>query len=69
MFIGIVGVAQVPFLACLSDCLVSDNTVIEIRSLKNLKQYSEQTVTLPTNPVPKEVLSRQCFSVKDAKCI
>ena len=58
-----------PFLACSPNGLVSDDTVIEIKSLKILKQYSVQTVTSPTTPVPKEVLSRQCFCVKDGKCV
>ena len=58
-----------PFLACSPDGLVSDDTVIKIKSLKILKKYSVQTVTSPTTPVPKEVLSRQCFCVKDGKCV
>ena len=51
------------------DGLVGSDTVIEIKSLKILKQYSIETVTSPTSPVAKSVLSRQCFKVEDGKCI
>jgi len=58
-----------PFLGCSPDGLVGSDTVIEIKSLKLLKQYSVETVTTPTSPVVKSVLSRQCFKVEDGKCI
>lgn len=58
-----------PFLGCSPDGLVGDDTVIEIKSLKIFKEYSVQTVTASTSPVPKEVLSRQCFRVQEGKCI
>ena len=60
---------KVPLLGCSPDGLVGSDTVIEIKSLKILKQYSVETVTSPTSPVAKSVLSRQCFKVKDGKCI
>lgn len=58
-----------PFLGCSPDGLVGSDTVIVIKSLKILKQYSVETVTSPTSPVAKSVLSRQCFKVEDGKCI
>ena len=58
-----------PFLGCSPDGLVGDDTVIKIKSLKIFKEYSVQTVTTSTSPVPKEVLSRQCFRVQEGKCI
>ena len=58
-----------PFLGCSPDGLVGSDTVIVIKSLKILKQYSVETVTSPTSPVAKSVPSRQCFKVEDGKCI
>jgi len=58
-----------PFLGCSPDGLVGSDTVIEIKSLKLLKQYSVETVTSPTSPVVKSVLSRQCFKVEYGNCI
>ena len=58
-----------PFLGCSPDGLVGDDTVIEIKALKIFKQYSVEGVTLPTSPVPKSVLSRQCFKVENGKLI
>lgn len=58
-----------PFLGCSQDGLVGSDTVIEIKSIKILKQYSIEAVTSPTFPVAKSVLSRQCFQVEDGKCI
>ena len=58
-----------PFLACSPDGLVGDNTVIEIKSLKIFEQNTIQTVTCSNTPVPKDVLRRQCFQVKDGKCV
>ena len=58
-----------PCLGCSPDGLVGDDTVIEIKSLKIFKEYSVQTGTASTSPVPKEVLSRQCFRVQEGKCI
>ena len=58
-----------PFLCCSLDGLVGNDTVIEFKALKILKQYSVEAVTSPTSPVPKSVLSRQCFKVENAKLI
>lgn len=58
-----------PFLGCSQDGPVGSDTVIEIKSIKILKQYSIEAVTSPTFPVAKSVLSRQCFQVEDGKCI
>ena len=58
-----------PFLRCSLDGLVRSDTIVEIKSLKIFKQYSVKTVTSPTSPVAKSVLSRQCFQVEDGKCI
>ena len=60
---------KLPFLACSPDALVGKDTVIEIKSLKIFKQYTVQAVTSLSSTVPKEVLSRQCFRVKDGKCV
>ena len=60
---------KLPFLACSPDGPVGKDTVIEIKSLKIFKQYSVQAVTSLTSAIPKEVLSRQCFYVKDEKCV
>ena len=40
-----------------------------LKSLKFLKEYSVETLTSPTSPVAKSVLSRQGFKVEDGKCI
>ncbi|CAH3020708.1 unnamed protein product, partial [Porites evermanni] len=58
-----------PFVGCSPDGLVGNDTVIEIKALKILKQYSVEAVTSPTSPVPKSVLSRQCFKVENGKLI
>ena len=58
-----------PFLTCSPDGLVCDNTVIEIKSLKIFEQNTIETVTFSNTPVPKDVLRRQCFQVKDGKCV
>ena len=50
-----------PFLGCSPDDLVGNDTVIKIKALKILKQYSVEVVTSPASPVPKSVLCRQCF--------
>lgn len=42
-----------PFLGCSPDGLVGSDTVIEIKSLKILKQFSVETITSSTSPVPK----------------
>ena len=55
--------------ACSPDGLVGKDTVTEIKSLKIFKQYSVQDVTALTSTIPKEVLSRQWFCVKDGKCV
>ncbi|KAJ7376530.1 hypothetical protein OS493_034267, partial [Desmophyllum pertusum] len=46
-----------------------NDTVVEIKSLKILKQYSVETVTSPNSPAAKSVLSRQCFKIEDGKCV
>ena len=58
-----------PFLACSPDGLVGDNTVIEIKSLKIFEQNTIEAVTCSNTLVPKDVLRRQCFEVKDGKCV
>ena len=58
-----------PFLGCSPDNLVGKDTVVEIKALKIFKQYSVQTVTSPTSPVAKSVLSRQCLKVENGKCV
>lgn len=59
---------KLPFLTCSPDSLVGKDTVTKIKSLKIFKQYSVQAVTLLTSTILKEVLSKQCFCVKDGKC-
>jgi len=58
-----------PFLGCSPDGLVNNDTVVEIKSLKIFKEYSVESVTSATSVVPKHVLKRQCFVVKDGKCV
>lgn len=60
-----------PFLACSPDGLVDSNVIIEIKSLKIFKQHSVQSITSPANnsPVSKDVISRQCFTIQDGKCM
>ena len=58
-----------PFLGCSPDGLVGNDIVVEVKALKILKQYSVETVTSPTSPVAKSVLSTQCFKVEDGKCV
>ena len=58
-----------PFLGCSPDGLVDDDTVVEIKALKLLKEYSVEQITSATSVVPKHVLKRQCFVVKDGKCV
>lgn len=58
-----------PFLGCSPDGLVGSDTVINIKALKILKQYSVEAVTSPTSPVPKNVLSRQCFKLENGKLV
>lgn len=58
-----------PFLGCSPDGLVGNDTVLEINALKILKHYNVEAVTSPTSPVPKSVLSRQCFKVENGKLI
>ena len=48
-----------PFLACSP----------EIKSLKIFEQNTIETVTCSNTPVPKDVFRRQCFQVKDGKCV
>lgn len=57
------------FLGCSPDGLVGNHTVIEIKALKIFKQYSVETVSYTNSPVPKMVLSRQCFRIKNGKCV
>ena len=59
---------KLPFLTCSPDSLVGKDTVTKIKSLKIFKQYSVEAVTLLTSTILKEVLSKQCFCVKDGKC-
>ena len=58
-----------PFLGCSPDGLVDDDTVVEIKALKLLKEYSVEQITSATSVVPKHVLKKQCFFVKDGKCV
>ena len=56
----------VPFLACSPDGLVDEFGLIEIKSLKFFKDNAIRNVT---ESLPKEVINRQCFYIKDRKCI
>ena len=58
-----------PLLGCSPDGLVGNDTVIEIKALKILKQYSVEAVTSSTSPLPKSVLSGQCFKVENGKLV
>lgn len=60
---------EFPFLGCSPDCLVGNDTVVEINALKIFKQYSVETGTCKNSPMLKNVLGRQCFKVEDGKCV
>ena len=60
---------EFPFLGCSPDGLVGNDTVVEIKALKIFEQYSVETVTCKYSSVPKNILGRQCFKLKDGKCV
>ena len=57
-----------PFLGCSPDGLVDDDGLLEIKSLKVFKENTIEDVTSGNVSIAKDVLSRQCFSIKDGKC-
>ena len=59
-----------PFLACSPDGLPSQDGLLEIKSLKIFKEHSiERVINEGSTLVSKEILGRQCFSIKDGKCV
>ena len=58
-----------PFLACPRDGLVDESGLLEIKSLKIFKDHTVEKLTGYPNELPKEMINRQCFYVKDGKCI
>ena len=59
-----------PFLACSPDGLPSQDGLLEINSLKIFKEHSiERFINEGSTLVSKEILGRQCFSIKDGKCV
>ena len=61
--------SKYPFLACSPDGLVDESGLLEIKSLKIFKDNTVERITGNPNELPKEMINRQCFHVKDEKCI
>ena len=57
------------FLACSPDGLVNDNRLLEIKSLKVLKNNTIEDITSGTVKISNETEKNQCFSVEDGKCV
>ena len=58
-----------PFLGCSPDGLVDQDGIIEIKSLKIFKFNTIDSIILPgQTSVPKDTISRQCFTLNDGKC-
>ena len=59
-----------PFLACSPDGIVEEDGIIEIKSLKLFKDYEiEKIIKDGSTVVSKDILDRQCFVIKDGKCV
>ena len=58
-----------PFLGCSADGLVDQDGIIEIKSLKIFKFNTIDSIILPgQTSVPKDTISRQCFTLDDGQC-
>lgn len=59
-----------PFLGCSPDGLVDEDGLLEIKSLKLFKDHEIEKISKNgSSVVPKETLARQCFVIKDGKCV
>ena len=59
-----------PYLACSPDGLVDDDGLVEIKSLKLFKEHEIQKIVKNgSTVVSKDILGRQCFEIKDGKCV
>ena len=59
-----------PYLACSPDGLVDDDGLVEIKSLKLFKEHEIQKIVKNgSTVVSKDILDRQCFEIKDGKCV
>lgn len=58
-----------PFLGCSPDGLVSDNGLVEIKSLKVFKNDKIEDIISGKVSLPKDTIKRQCFIIKDGKCV
>ena len=59
-----------PYLACSPDGLVDDDGLVEIKSLKLFKEHEIQKIIKNgSTVVSKDILGRQCFEIKDGKCV
>ena len=57
------------FLGCSPDCLVGDNGLLEIKSLKVFKNNPINDVTSGKVSLPKGAIKKQCFTIKEGKCV
>lgn len=58
-----------PFLACSPDGLLGQDGLLEIKSLKLFKEHSIDAVCNDKGTlISKDIINRQCFSIKDNKC-
>ena len=59
-----------PYLALSLDGLVDDDGLVEIKSLKLFKEHGIQKIVKNgSTVVSKDFLARQCFQIKDGKCV
>ena len=58
-----------PFLGGSPDGLVNDDGLVEIKSLKILKDSNIHSVADKWSTLPKSVTRRPCFKIKDGQCI
>ena len=62
---------QFPYIACSPDGLLGDDGLLEIKSLEIFHDNTIDQVVNDTGRVlvSKDILNRQCFDIKDNKCI
>ena len=60
---------EFPFLGCSPDGLVGDNGLVEIKSLKVFKNNTIKDVTSGKVSLPKDAMRKQCFTIKEGKCV
>ena len=57
------------FLGCSPDGLVGDNGLLEIKSLKVFKNNAIKGVTSGKVSLPKGAMKKQCFTIKEGRCV